>query len=351
MSHPLLKPRSNLYLYFGLWLLIALLHALVLSVNQHLTLQAAVADSVVFNLVYSAFGVSFWYTCRYNSLQRELLWKTVPAHLLAALVAAFLWVTLSTAVLRALMDGNMAYLDFLNTSRWWRVPIGLLFYLVIIAFYYVYIYSVNLSEQSLREARLRTLITEAELKSLKFQINPHFLFNALNSINALTMTDPARAGEMTQKLGGYLRHTIAKNEKQRIPLREELESVRLYLEIEAVRFADKFTFVEDVPAGCLDLQVPSMLLQPLFENAIKHGVYESLEPVRINLTCAQQRDRLKLSVQNDFDPQAVRRKGEGIGLKNIQKRLEMMYGQRALMRFGPDGRIFKVDIELPAEVD
>jgi len=151
---------------------------------------------------------------------------------------------------------------------------------------------------------MKTLVKEAELKSLKFQINPHFIFNSLNSINSLTMSDPQKAGAMTIKLSDYLRFTLSKNEKQKSKLKEEIDSTKLYLDIEKVRFGDKIEYVEEIQKKCLDVQVPSMILQPLFENAIKHGVYESLDKVGIKFSCSLNGDYLKVVVENEFDAEA-----------------------------------------------
>ena len=138
------------------------------------------------------------------------------------------------------------------------------------------------------------MVKEAELKSLKYQINPHFIFNSLNSISSLTISDPQKAQEMTIKLSSFLRSTLSKNEKQKSKLSEEISNAKLYLDIEKVRFDDKFEFIEEVENACKDMEVPSMILQPLFENAIKHGVYESLEKVTIKMKCFSEKEYFKI---------------------------------------------------------
>ncbi|MFQ5486807.1 MAG: sensor histidine kinase [Desulfobacterales bacterium] len=191
------------------------------------------------------------------------------------------------------------------------------------------------------------MIKEAELKSLKFQINPHFIFNSLNSINSLTVTNPQKAGDMTIKLADYLRSTLSKNEQQKVKLKEELDSVKLYLDIETIRFGDKIKYLESVQPECLEQTIPSMILQPLFENAVKHGVYESLENVEITFSCSLNQTFLKIQIENQFDPETEPRKGEGIGLRNIRERLEKTYSIHDLMKIEKENGLFTVKLFIP----
>ncbi|MFQ5770699.1 MAG: sensor histidine kinase, partial [bacterium] len=229
----------------SLWVGVTIIHAGILKFNLNLIWRWCLLDSIVFNLLYAALGLSFWYTCKYISLDKNSLTKIVLSHASAALFASIIWIGFSYIFISNFLAVDENYLGFLQRSLTWRVLIGSLFYFVIIAFYYVYIYSMNFKEQLLKEAELKTLIKDAELKSLKFQINPHFLFNSLNSINSLTISDSQKAGEMTSKLGDYLRYSLSKNEHQKTNLKEELNSAKLYLDIEKVRFGNKIAYIED----------------------------------------------------------------------------------------------------------
>ncbi|PKL82989.1 MAG: hypothetical protein CVV24_07385 [Ignavibacteriae bacterium HGW-Ignavibacteriae-3] len=119
------------------------------------------------------------------------------------------------------------------------------------------------------------------------------------------------------------------------------------MDIEKVRFADKFEFMDDIKAECKDLEVPSMILQPIFENAIKHGVYESLDKVTIRLSCGMEKEYFKITVENNFDPESIPRKGEGIGLKNIRNRLRLIYNQENLLTIHKETNLFRVTIFIP----
>ncbi len=347
MTNPLLRHIKNLYFYISIWIFISSIHSLLLNYNQNIIWRWSVLDSVVFNFIYSALGLSFWYTCKYIPLEKNSLIKIVVSHAFAAVFSSVIWVSLSYHTITKLLTTEESYQVFLQGSLTWRSLLGSLFYFIIISFYYIYIYSMNFKEQLLKQAELQTLIKEAELKSLKFQINPHFLFNSLNSINSLTISSPQKAGEMTVKLGDYLRYTLSKNEKQETRLKEELDSAKLYLEIEKIRFADKFKYIEEIQNNCNEIPVPNMILQPLFENAIKHGVYESVEKVTIKFLCRKHGDYLKITVENNFAPETFSKKGEGIGLENIQRRLEMIYNQRNLLNVEKESNIFRVILYIP----
>jgi LytS/YehU family sensor histidine kinase len=211
------------------------------------------------------------------------------------------------------------------------------------------IYYSEFRDKESRESELKNLVTEAELKSLKFQINPHFIFNSLNSMSALTTINPEKAREMILKLADFLRYTLANNERQQNTLREELKNIKLYLDIEKIRFEDKFDFTEDISMPCLDTKVPNMILQPLFENAIKHAVYETLDKVTIKLCCAPDNGYMRISLENNFDPGAKSsRPGTGVGLANIKNRLQLIYGRDNLIEIKKEESLFKVTLFIPA---
>jgi LytS/YehU family sensor histidine kinase len=197
------------------------------------------------------------------------------------------------------------------------------------------------------EAQLNHLVKEAELNALKSQINPHFLFNSLNSISSLTMTSPEKAQEMVIKLSDFLRYSLSHDKNETTTLRRELENTERYLDIEKVRFGRRLRYQSNVPESCLDARLPNMILQPLFENAIKHGVYNSTEEVLVELRCAPNEDFLELHISNDFDPEATRPKGEGIGLKNIKNRLEILYKRTDLLEINFGKIEFEVILRIP----
>lgn len=349
MSHPLFLKRSNLLYYVLAWLLVAVFQFLVLHFQFALSPQTALLDSFISNAVYAGMGLSFWYPCRYISLERKGLLSILLNHAITASMAALIWLGIVYLILVKIAAAGADYQQFFLLSFPWRFFIGVLLYFVMVAFYYLLIYYYNFQEKLTREAELNSLVKEAELKMLKFQINPHFIFNSLNSINSLILTDSTRASEMTVKLSEFIRATLSGNDIATKALGEELKTARLYLDIEKIRFGDKIRYNEDIEKECLETAVPGMFLQPLFENAIKHGVYESIQPVKIELACTRKNEYLEIILENDYDPETASAKGEGIGLKNIRSRLEMIYNRTNLLQFEKEGDIFRVKIYIPLE--
>ena len=196
---------------------------------------------------------------------------------------------------------------------------------------------------------MKVLLKETELKMLRSQINPHFLFNSLNSISSLTITDPEKARDMIIRLSDFMRYALSKKDEQPVTLRSELENLRLYLDIEKVRFGDRLTTEENIESKCLEIKMPVMLLQPIYENAIKHGVYESTECVRINTSVSCKEGYLEIIINNNYEPTPLARIGTGTGLENVARRLELFYGNRASVRTVKENGIYTATLFIPAE--
>lgn len=346
MNNPVLILRNFIF-YLFIWITIAVIHIFFLSNAAGLRPGDAVLDSLVFNTIYMALGLGLWYPARFLSIEKSSALRFAVQHILAALSSSALWLGVASFILLSLPDTSPELKAFLRHTYGWRIFIGIILYIIITSFYYLYIFYYSYTEKLIKESELRTYAREAELKSLKYQINPHFLFNSLNSISSLTLTDPSKAREMTIKLSGYMRSTLSESEKQLHNLAEEIKNVRLYLEIEKIRFGNKFEYVEELEQTCTEIMIPPMILQPLLENAIKYGVYESLEQVTIRLACKRENNYLKMTVENNYDEEAISPSGEKIGLKNIQNRLSLIYHQDNLLTVENKNGIFKVNIFIP----
>jgi LytS/YehU family sensor histidine kinase len=205
----------------------------------------------------------------------------------------------------------------------------------------------NLAEKSTREARLESLVKETELKMLRSQINPHFLFNSLNSVSSLTITDPEKAREMVIKLSEFMRYALSGKDEKLVELKNELDNLKLYLEIEKVRFGSRLITEENVAVDCLEIPIPVMLLQPLYENAIKHGVYESTENIRIITVAERKGEFLEITISNNYDPASVPAKGTGTGILNVSRRLDLFYGKSGTITTKKDNGIFIVKLFIP----
>ncbi|HKI78164.1 MAG TPA: histidine kinase [Ignavibacteriaceae bacterium] len=345
-ENPILNSPKSLNLYLLFWLLVAIVYFCLLYFGLNGNVTLSIADSLVFNILLCGLGLAFWYPVRFMSLESKLS-KIVFNHLAAAILATAAWLAIGYAFIVYIINFGEQFKSFFQSTLVWRLLLGVLFNLLITSFYYIIIYYSNFKERAVRETELKNLVTEAELKNLKFQINPHFIFNSLNSMSALTAIDPDKAKSMILKLADFLRYTLANNEKQKNKLSDELKNIKLYLEIEKVRFEEKFEFVDNVSNECLGHEVPNMILQPLFENAIKHAVYETLNTVTLTLSGKIEGDYLVLSLNNNFEEESTGKKGAGIGLKNIANRLELIYGQKDLMKIEKGNNIFGVTLFIP----
>ena len=310
--------RNNLGLvYILLWVTFMVIHFTLLYQGYGMAANVALAESLVFNLIFALLGGGLWFMVRYADLQAKTANEQIMYHLSGATVTIGVWIAVSYFILNKLFADNLVYRDFLSASLFFRVIAGIMFYALLVTIYYLLLNYKELREKSQREAQLNSLLRESELNMLRSQIRPHFLFNSLNSISALTMTDPAKAQEMVIKLSEYMRYTLNLPDSMISPLEKELYHTELYLEIEKVRFGNRLEFEKQIQADSMEWPVPVMILQPLVENAVKYGVYESSETTGIRIEAQTAGEFLSIRITNNYDPEATARKGTGTGLKNI----------------------------------
>jgi len=346
MKHPILEHKGY-KLYMILWAAVTVAHFLLLYLYYEITLPAAIADSLVFNLVFSGLGLAFWYVVRYTHLDKKNFAGILINHLMTAALAVSFWVFTSRFILEESFTKNEDYIQFLSNSLLWRALTGLLYYSLIVLVYYLSRYYNDLQDKISHELELKSIVKEAELSMLKSQINPHFVFNSLNSINSLTLSSPEKAREMIIKLSDFLRFSIGKDNKEVNSIEEEIHHIDLYLEIEKVRFGQKLQVEKEIHKKSLKCLIPNMILQPLFENAIKYGVHESLNPKPIKFECNTNTNTLFVNIANHFESDAITKQGEGIGLKNIQKRLGLIYGRHDLITVDKTNKFFKISLKIP----
>jgi two-component system LytT family sensor kinase len=213
-------------------------------------------------------------------------------------------------------------------------------------------YDEEVREKTLRLVQTQALAAESQNQMLRYQINPHFLFNTLNALSSLILQkDTERAEKVVLSLSKFLRVSLEKDPRDKISLADEIETQRQYLPIEEIRFGDRLRFEEATPADLADALVPSLILQPLVENAVKYGVARSTGPVRVTIAAEAHDGRLRVTVADDgahdIDADPVRL---GVGLENVRRRLEALYGDAGRLTCGPGAeRGFTAAIELPLE--
>ena len=346
MSHPFIANRRFLFIYLSVLIVVGIAIFLVLALNNPIPWGYAFADSFVNILLFGGMGLGVWYMVVYTDPDEMSRLQFLANHVAAALIFISLWLFVGGVIVHLFVQ-SPAYYGFYENSYPGRAWTCLMLYVLLVLFYYLIVYYRNFREKVERTSQLESMVKESELKALKSQINPHFLFNSLNSIASLTMTKPERAREMVVCLSEFMRYSLKSRNEDMVSLNQELHNIELYLKIEKVRFGSKLVYHFDMDEGAGEFPVPNLILQPIFENAIKYGVYEAVDPVEIRLNAAVEDDFLVLDIENDFDPDTVPAKGEGVGLRNIGSRLRVMYGRSGLLDVEKRLNTFLVHLKIP----
>jgi len=350
MEHPVTANRISGLIYWFFLIAIGVSQAVFNSNYKILPVSVAFVDGLTFGFVLGILGIATWYVVRYNDPEKNALLQIISSHVAAALVFTALWMISSVIVVKLLISYPL-YDQYLKNLLTERIVGGLLFYSLIVSVYYIYVYSQHNQEKKLREAEWQNQIRKTQLNALKSQINPHFLFNTLNSIASLTLINPEKAHGMVIALSDFMRYSLRKQQDDMVTLEVELKNIALYLQIEKIRFGDNLTYRFEVGDECNQHLIPNLILQPLFENAIKYGVYETSVPVEIILEAKKFSDSMEIKVINDFDPESVPLRGEGVGLTNTGDRLRILYGSSRLLKIERMETRFQVTIVIPDIVE
>lgn len=339
--------RRYLFIYLMIWIFISVIHIVILLFTHEFSFGILFAEGLLSNFLLGLSGIGLWISIFYSNIRHQALLTKIVNHVVLVIIFLGLWMLINYLVLNSSFKHDSGYINYLNTSIPWRLGNGFMFFGMIIIAYYLLILYQNFREQIVKESELKTLVKESELTSLKSQINPHFIFNSLNSISSLTITSPDKAREMVVKLSDFLRYAISHKDEQMTTLEEELQNIRRYLDIEKIRFGDRLIILEKVDDQCMDKKLPGLILQPLIENAVKYGVYESVESSEIEIVTSCNTEALKIKISNDYDPDFVLKKGEGLGLSNIRSRLGIIYKNNNLVTINKTSSIFEVTVIVP----
>jgi two-component system LytT family sensor kinase len=347
MKHPILTNKVRLIAWWLVWLLLALGQSLLFYFAYGSFINIGLLDSLVSLLIYSGIALSLWYPFRFFNTGSSRITVIISNLFASGAISVTLWVLITKFIMTVVLPEQNNYEAYWAATFPYRIGTGVFIYGLIILTYYLFVSLSNLSDKNAKEARLESLVKETELKMLRSQINPHFLFNSLNSISSLTITDPEKARDMVVKLSEFMRYALSRKDEQPVTLQNELENLRLYLDIEKVRFGDKLTTEETIETDCLDFKIPVMLLQPLYENAVKHGVYESTESVKIMTNAKFIDGYIEIIISNNYDSNPSQKKGTGTGILNVSRRLELFYGNKASIKTIKENGLYTATLYIP----
>jgi two-component system sensor histidine kinase AlgZ len=345
--HPIFTNGKQLGLYLFGYLPIGAV--LVIGFGHGDGWGTAAAFFLPLTVLYGFLGMTAYYVCRSFPINRQSrIWRALPAHATAALTAGAFSVGIAwgwAAVLETL-NLNLHPKMYLE-QPWTLFAVGVLLFSLSIAFHYALIASLDAQRAESQMLETKLLVRDAELKALRAQLNPHFLFNSLNSVSALTASDPAGARHMCLLLADFLRDTLRLGSAQRITVREEIKVLRRYLAIEQVRLGPRLLVECDGSDEAMQETIPALILQPLVENAVVHGIAHRLEGGTVSIHAQIRDSSLVICISNPVDADRPRGQGTGFGLNLVRQRLQAYYGASYAFAATETGGIYRAEIHLP----
>ena len=342
----------RLALYLGLWALVSALLAQLIAARMGLTwLQAALVALPVAS-VYAFVCLSAWYVARGLPIKTTGTARILLTGLVASVLSSAVWLAIAGF-----------WRSFLVTREWLPPSargggyeslifvFGVLLYLLSLAVGYLLVMFEESREADRRAIHVQVFAREAELRSLRSQLDPHFLFNCLHSISALTAADPPGARRMCLLLAEFLRETLALGAESRITVARELKLVDRFLAVERIRFGDRLDVDLSAHADAELCLIPPLLLQPLVENAVTHGISHLLARGTIRIAASRTPARLSIVVENPCDPDRPRGTGTGVGMSNVRARLRALYGAEAVMSSSEHGGVWRMELSFPATTE
>lgn len=345
MSNPILKDQKSISIYMLLWITAAVFQFLYTLPHFPTEIIFLFASALIQNIMLAFIFLGAWFGLRYIKIENQKPLYFVSNHLIYLLVILAIWMFLCNTINYIIL--NNVYVSYQKTIAPIKYLLGIFSYLLFVSYLYIDAYYNSYLQKVQKEQKLEQSLKETELNLLKIQLNPHFIFNALNSISSLTLISPEKAHEMIIKMSDFLRYTIHASKEPMVSLENEIEMCKAYLDIEKIRFGSRINFEFDLQTESLKVEIPAMLLQTLFENAIKHGVYQSIQSERIYFSSKIEDSFLSMTLKNSFDPSSTSSNGTKTGLINVKNRLDLIYNSVAILQTSAQDSCFTVTLKLP----
>lgn len=349
--HPILSDKKRLTIYLVIWGMVGILSGFILASLTGAEFLHTTVFAFPLLMIYSQMNLSAWYISKAFPLHKTSVWRV--------LLVVFVSIVFVSAIWTLMAWGWLSIVEQIFTVTLFQYPpvqiilvmfgIGDQIFIISLALSYLLVVFEHSRNAERRAFELRLLAQSAELKALRMQIDPHFLFNSLNSISALTAHDPEGARSMTMTLADFFRKSLMFGAKDVITLKEELSLLNHYLDIEKIRFGKRLSVQQNIDEAALTCFIPPLLMQPLLENAIKYGIADTLEGGTILISAQKKSNRLFLAMENPIDPDAPKKKGTGLGMDIVKKRLQTAYGDDGDLKTFVNEKFFQVILFLPAK--
>lgn len=339
----LIRHQNRSWIKLSAILLVWLGLSIFLLMHYGLDFSSALIDSILFSLL-----VIFGFMLLDNIFKFYTPTKGNKVLLVVfPLILSLLILYSGDFLIKWVVPSNFKNITFLNEAFVLR---GFIILLIFLSYSLLLNLQGKLQEQveaEEREAKMQKMANEAELYQLRQQLQPHFLFNSLNSISSLVKVQPDKAREMVLQLSDFLRGTIQKEANNWIKVQEEIQFLTLFTDIEKVRFGHRLQLHFEKEDGVDELKLPNLIVQPLLENAIKHSLYGLTGEVAIHVHFKKKEKYLNVTIENPFDPKAGQAKGAGFGLEAVRRRLFLIFGRYDLLKTTASSQQFRVELLIP----
>jgi len=346
--HPILGKSGRLGLFLVTWVTTATLFLSISLDPGDVSLSRWMLFVVPLATLHAFISLAAWFPCRVTPLRSSGLSRIVTTHLLGAVVISLGWSACAFLLAYAAdLIARQSFSTVVSENTMSLLGLGAILYVVSVTLFYLIIEFENARNAENKQSELTALAREAELSALRARIDPHFLFNSLNAVASLCGSDPSLARRMSILLAEFLRSSLRMDGQRTIPLADEWRLGMKYLEIEKVRFGDRMVVEAAIDERAGVFPVPPLILQPLLENAVKHGISGLVEGGTIRVQAHEAGGKLHLEIENPIDEDRSTIDGEGIGLANVTRRLDVLYGREASLERRLAGGLFCVFIVLP----
>lgn len=349
MNHPFLDKPIKAFVYTIFWIAAIFVCQFFPFANPPELFEIRLTENILLCFIQYAISIGLWYVIKYNRIEEKKNSRLLSTIIFLGIATVLFWIFFTHFMISIIFEKNQNYISYFAESIKNKTLTSIILYSTFTLTFYLIIYYHNFKENIIRQNQLMLQLKQQELAQLKAQINPHFLFNSLNSISYMVYDNQEKAHEAIIKLSEYFRLSLQSSAQSIHLLEKEIENAEKYLEIEKYRFENKLEIKIEVDELCKNVRVPAMILQPIIENAVKHGVYESSNPIFLQITAKNTVDQCIITIKNNFEESLSKPKGNGLGLKNTAERLSLHYLRNDLLSIEKTENQFKVTIAIPTK--